>query len=81
MTTDTVLDTKPSGMTFNPIFPLEGPTLASNHSLHFHRQKKIQKKRIPNQARRFQSEHRFSKTIAGRVEINQNPLFFAKENI
>lgn len=66
---------------FYPVFPLEDPTLASNHGLHVHRQKKIQKKKIPNQVHRLQSEKRFSKTIAGRVEINQNPLFLAKENI
>lgn len=79
MATVIVLDTKPSGMCFLPIFFPTGRSSLSLKSLP--RTKESQKKIIPNQTHRLQSENKFSKTFSGRLEINQNPLFLARENI
>lgn len=63
MTTVIVLGTKPSGMFIYPFFffLLEDPALASNHSLYFHGQKKVGRKKSPNKPSGFSQKTNFSK--------------------
>lgn len=81
MTTVIVWIQSLQGSLFTHFFPTRRSSLSLKSQSALPQTKESQKKKTPNESRRFQSENKFSKTIAGRMEINQNPLFLAEENI